>query len=359
MHKPPTATIAAAITAAAIAAAPGAAFASSSVPEGNFGTTRANVSIELEQPVPHLPVTVHYETHDGTATAGSDYIPTSGWVTFGPFDTERTVHVSVIGDTLYEGNEYFFVDTSSGGAGDEGGGQKVTIVDDDPAPVVSVSGTTVSENGGSARFDVSLSAPSGAPTTVAYSTADGSATAGSDYVATSGTLTFAPGETSKSVSVDLVNDAVHEDAESFSLALSSPVGATLGTAQANANVIDDDPAPVTLPAALPAATIVHAATPAAAPAPAAALRIASVRLTRSRALLVKLACSAGTGSCAGSLDVTRGSRLVGSARYALVSGTSGDLAVALPQRLRRLLARGGRVSLTVTPSTGAPVRFTL
>src|SRR5437764_880447 len=91
-------------------------------------------------------------------------------------------------------------------------------------------------NAGTARFPVSLSAPSGLPTTVSFATTDGTAHAGSDYVARSGTVTFAPGETVEQVSVPVVDDAVHEDTEGFALSLSSPVGATLGTAQGQATI---------------------------------------------------------------------------------------------------------------------------
>src|SRR5437763_5883795 len=158
MNRSLTATLAAATAAAALASLPAGALAHATrtVPEGNAGTTRAKVSLELELPVPHAAVTVAYHTADGTARAGSDYMPVAGTVTFGPLDTEREVSVPIIGDTLYEGDETFYLETSGGGG--EEGARTVTITDDDPAPSVSVGDVNIGENGGTARFPVSLSA---------------------------------------------------------------------------------------------------------------------------------------------------------------------------------------------------------
>ena len=111
-------------------------------------------------------------------------------------------------------------------------------------PDVSVSGSAVAEGGGAAAFTVTLSGARDYPVSVRYATQDGTATAPADFAATSGTLTFEPGETSKTVSVPVVGDALDEADESFSLVLSEPVNATLGTASAAATITDDDPLPV-------------------------------------------------------------------------------------------------------------------
>ncbi len=88
-------------------------------------------------------------------------------------------------------------------------------------------------------FTVTLSAAYDAPVTVNFATANGTALAGSDYVATSGTVTFAPGQTEASVSVTLIRDAVTEPIETFYLNLSSP-SANLATpdTQAAARIVD-------------------------------------------------------------------------------------------------------------------------
>ncbi len=96
------------------------------------------------------------------------------------------------------------------------------------------SGTTT------ARFTVTLSAPSSQTVTADYATSDGTALAGSDYDAVSGTLTFAPGETSKNVDVPVRGDVNAEFNETFFLTLRNPGGATLQKASGFAIIDDDD-----------------------------------------------------------------------------------------------------------------------
>ena len=117
-----------------------------------------------------------------------------------------------------------------------------------PLPQIALGAASVKEGavGGGAKavFALSLSAPSAAPVTVAYRTADGTAVAGSDFTATSGTVTFAPGVTKAEVSVAVIGDATTESSETFSLVLSAPQGATLAQATAVGTILDDDIAPV-------------------------------------------------------------------------------------------------------------------
>jgi hypothetical protein len=114
-------------------------------------------------------------------------------------------------------------------------------------PTLSVADTSVTEgNAGttSATFTVTLSAASSKTVTVNYATANGSATtADNDYVASSGTLTFAPGETSKPITVPVNGDSKHEPDETFTVTLSNPVRATLATATGTGTVQNDDPVP--------------------------------------------------------------------------------------------------------------------
>ena len=112
-----------------------------------------------------------------------------------------------------------------------------------PKPTVSVANVSQSEgDSGSqpAAFTVSLSKASPLRVTVAYATTDGTATAGSDYTATSGTLVFAPGQTSQTVAVPVIGDTAYESDETFTLTLSSPVNATLGTATATGTITNND-----------------------------------------------------------------------------------------------------------------------
>src|SRR5205823_3690911 len=104
-------------------------------------------------------------------------------------------------------------------------------------PTIAITDTTVAE-GGTAIFVVSLSAASTATVTVHYATADGSAVAGRDYKATSGTLTFAPGETSKTVTVRTRRDPVPGD-KVFYVQLSGPTNATIADPLGIATITDN------------------------------------------------------------------------------------------------------------------------
>ena len=89
-------------------------------------------------------------------------------------------------------------------------------------------------------FTVSLSAPSATPVTVQFSTRNGTAQAGSDYIATSGSLTFAPGEGTKSITVQVIGDTQQEDIEVFFVDLASASGAVIGDAEGLGRIFSDD-----------------------------------------------------------------------------------------------------------------------
>jgi protocatechuate 3,4-dioxygenase beta subunit len=123
-------------------------------------------------------------------------------------------------------------------------------------PAIGVTGFSAAEgNSGTttADFVVNLSEASTSTVTVQYATADGSATAGSDYVATSGTLTFAPGVTSLDVPVTILGDTAVEGNETLMLNLSNPTNATLSIASAAGTIVDDDGS-TTAPTLTPAVT---------------------------------------------------------------------------------------------------------
>ena len=116
---------------------------------------------------------------------------------------------------------------------------------------------TVPEEAGRALFTVSLSQPSTETVTAAYITADGTAHAGSDYTARSGTLTFRPGETGRKIAVPVLDDNAEEADETFTVWLSNPRNAILADPEGIATITDDDPAepPPPPPPPLPALTI--------------------------------------------------------------------------------------------------------
>ena len=189
-------------------------------------------------------VSVDFATADGTAVAGQDYLPVSGTGSFPAGATSQTVSVAIVGDVADEPNEDFALNLSSPvNATIADGTGTATIVDNDPPPSMFVSDCAVVEgNAGPTpcAFTVSLSAPSGFTASVSYATANGTATAGNDYTAASGTLSFAPGTTSQALPIDVLGDTTVEADETFLLNLSAPTNATLADNQGIATIGDDD-----------------------------------------------------------------------------------------------------------------------
>jgi hypothetical protein len=190
-----------------------------------------------------VPVTVDYAVLTGTATAGVDFTAASGTLSFAPGETTRTISVGVKADRLIETDETFTVQLSNpvGATLAEAKGTG-TIQNDDSAELSIADVEIVEGNSGSqdAVLTVLLSAASTQPVTVSYATADGSATAGSDYVAATGKLTFAPGETSKTLAVAILGDTFLEQDEIVQVSLFSPENATLGTGSARLTIRNDD-----------------------------------------------------------------------------------------------------------------------
>ncbi|MGI9124765.1 MAG: Calx-beta domain-containing protein, partial [Mycobacterium sp.] len=215
--------------------------ADATVIEWNSGSKAAAFTVSLSKALAS-PVTVKYATTNGTATAGSDFTATGGSVTFAAGVTSQTVNVKVLGDTAVENDETFTVALSAPSGATLGDASATgTIRNDDT--VVSIANATVSEgNAGTkpAGFTVSLSKASAVPVTVKYATANGAAMAGSDYTAASGTVSFAAGETSKTVNVSVLGDATVESDETFTVGLSAPTNAALGTATATGRITNDD-----------------------------------------------------------------------------------------------------------------------
>jgi len=213
------------------------------VPEGNAGTSTATFTVSLSVPSAQT-VTVSWATSDDSATAPADYGSGSGPLTFTPGQTSKTVGVTVKGDTIDEPDETFSVDLSGASGAPVADGHAVgTIADDDAAPTLSVGDATIVEGDAGTTtmtFTVSLSAASGKAITVHVATADGTATAPRDYASTSGDLTFAPGDTSKTVNVVLGTDTWYELDETLTLDLSAPTNATIADGSGLGTIVNDD-----------------------------------------------------------------------------------------------------------------------
>lgn len=190
-------------------------------------------------------ITVNWSTSNATASAGSDYTAGSGTLTFAAGETSKTVTVSLLSDTTDEDDETFNVNlagatnatiTDSAGV--------VTITDDDSPPALSIANLTVNENVGTATVTVSLSAASGKSVAFDWASANGTALAGSDYTASSGTAkTIAAGATSTTLSIPITNDTMDEADETLTVSISNAVNSTIATSSATVTITDNDSAP--------------------------------------------------------------------------------------------------------------------
>jgi Domain of unknown function (DUF4082)/Bacterial Ig-like domain/Calx-beta domain len=216
-----------------------------SVIEGDSGAVNAVFTLVLSGPSVNQ-VTVAYAAVAGTATSGTDFTAASGTAILPAGTTSVTVSVPVVGDTLVESNETFFLNLSSPVNATIADAQGVGTIVNDDVPLLSIGDAVVTEgNSGSAtaQFAVTLSQASPQTVTVGYATANGTATAPADFAAKSGTLTFAPGATAQTITVAVVGDALDEANETFAVNLSHPVNATIADAQGVGTIMDDDPPP--------------------------------------------------------------------------------------------------------------------
>ncbi|MEH1830010.1 MAG: Calx-beta domain-containing protein [Nostoc sp.] len=196
-------------------------------------------------------LTVKYNVA-GTATFNIDYTQsgaasfdgTAGTIRFAAGASTGVLTINPIADTTVESNETvaltlatgtnYTISTTTGVTG--------TITNDDfpsinlSAKQTIVEGYTTPQN---ATYTVSLSNASTQIITVKYATANGTATAGVDYTSTAGTLIFNPGDTSKVINIPILNDSINEANETFTLTLTSPTNASLGTTKTVTTTITD------------------------------------------------------------------------------------------------------------------------
>jgi VCBS repeat-containing protein len=164
---------------------------------------------------------VDYGTPVFVVTGGTGTVTLAGGIlTVGQNVTGFRIDFPHVNDTLDEVNETIIVDI--GGVVGTG-----TITDNDPTPSLSINDVTVNEAAGTMTFTVTLSAASGNTVTVNYGMINQTALSGSDYAAGSGTLTFAPGATTQTITVPILNDNVFEGAETFRVDLTAPTNATI------------------------------------------------------------------------------------------------------------------------------------
>ena len=299
------------------------------VSEGDSGTAPAQLTVTLSS-VPVETTTIAYETQGLSATTGPDFTDTSGNLVFNPGETTKTISVPVVGDTIAESPEAFFVNLLSTDNGSLNATAKqgaVGIFDFDEAalPTVSVpKSVTVDEgNGGNGNilFNVTLSSEATERTEVSWKSADWTANKGADYVSDSGKVVFQTGQKSKTISVDVKGDRRDEPDEAFTVTLSNPVAATLGR-QASFGIIADDDGPV--------------------------VKIGKPKV-RGKRLVTKIACPDTADGCQGTLKTKVGKRKLRKASFDLENGTATKVRQKLPRRVRDAMAeRRLRAKLAAT-----------
>lgn len=169
-------------------------------------------------------VTVEYSTFNRSALAGQDYVATSGTLAFADGESYRTITIPILNDMLADPGETFGVYLRNPSLGTSIGFNQtniITILDDEDSFAF-----WATEVGTGEQFSVGIliyrRGDDSGTSTVDFTTVNGSAQAGVDYVAASGTLTFAPRENEKRIDIEILNDSQAEPLETFSVSLSNP-----------------------------------------------------------------------------------------------------------------------------------------
>ncbi|WP_460451295.1 Calx-beta domain-containing protein [Alsobacter sp. SYSU BS001988] len=190
--------------------------------------------------------TVSYSL-DGTATSGKDYTAPAGTVSFAAGELTKTITIDTLTDSLVEGPESVILTLTKASAGGTisatAASATGTITDPAAIPTYSIAGAQTAVEGGKLSFTVTRDA-SGTAETVSYSL-DGTATSGKDYTAPAGTVSFAAGELTKTITIDTLTDSLVEGPESVILTLTkASAGGTISATAASATGTITDPAAI-------------------------------------------------------------------------------------------------------------------
>jgi len=192
-------------------------------------------------------VTVQYTLNSNTATAGADFQAQSGILTIPSGSNSASIDLTILADEFDEQNEEFTIVLSSPVKAKLGIASEVVVIQDsalDVTPVVSIEpvGSLTEPDSGSTTFSaiVKLSSFSSFPVTVDYSLDSDSATLGSDFEASSGTLSFEPGTNSAEIELVINEDNIDEFDENFTITLSNPINAQIVDTTATVTIIDSD-----------------------------------------------------------------------------------------------------------------------
>jgi len=200
---------------------------------------QTQIDLELSRPTTDI-VSVQYESSDGTAEAGSDYVASRGIVIFDPLAIRGVIQFEIEDDGVVEPEETFVVTLSNpinALIGQETA--TVTILDPAPASILRIEDATVTEDAQSVRFHIHISPPSMETITIRYQTEDGTAKAGEDYEAMAGVLKFLPAMKTMTLEVPLMGEEVNWHTETFTVHLSTSEPVLIEKPVATATITDD------------------------------------------------------------------------------------------------------------------------
>lgn len=213
--------------------------------EGNSGNTIFHIPVTLD-PVSTEEQIIRYSTTAGTATVLSDFMSSTGTLTYSPGDSVKYIDITVYGDTLYENNEVFYINLShvSGSAPIADAQATITIGNDDVPGYITIEDDFSINEGNYGEYTkvvtVSATDLNGNTFTVDYTTNDGTATAGSDYTANSGTLTFTEDAPTQTIELVINGDSTQESDETFQVLLSNPFGSIINNSSTTITLVNDD-----------------------------------------------------------------------------------------------------------------------
>ena len=235
-------TLGAGVT-AAHAAPPGISITDASITEGNSGTSTMAFTLQYGG-APTAGVTVDYTTANVTATAGSDYVASSGTIALSATGCKcATLNIQIVGDTVAENTETFQVNLSNAVNKTLDDNQAIGTITDNDVPNASINDPSVSENGGTLTFTVSLDATAPFASVIGFASAAGTATAGSDYTSVTNTLTIPAGQTSGTINVPILDDAIYEGDETLFMNLSAVSGVAIADSQGTGTIVENDAVP--------------------------------------------------------------------------------------------------------------------
>jgi hypothetical protein len=192
-------------------------------------------------------VSVDYQVDEGSATADRDYLTLSGKLVFAPGTVIQEISVPVIGDSLIETDEMFFVKLLNPANATLKTNRAIGIILNDDIPTLTPQGISVIEgNEGFVKgtFSFKLSSPFSKPVSIEYTTVDGSATSPTDYEPQTGVIVFPPGSTTQTVVIKVFGDNTTEPSESFGLQLSNPKNCVIDKNRIDCDILNDDALPL-------------------------------------------------------------------------------------------------------------------